>query len=147
MTWAITIVLASTVAAVFAFLFVAPALAGRAQARRRRSAGANELALEAQQIIRLQGWRQDAAANAIVERSEWTDQELLDALEAMWTSLTAADRRTGRAGRSSNHFELYDSGIAAMLVTLRARLGIPQPGTRRDPEMSTEIALGNDPEG
>jgi hypothetical protein len=145
MTWAISIILASTVAALLAFLFVAPALAARAQARRRRTASANELAREAQQVIRLEGWRQDAAANAIVERSEWTDQELLDALEAMWTSLTDADRRTGRAGRSSNHFELYDSGIEAMLVTLRARLGIPQPWTRRDPEMSTDIEIGKGP--
>lgn len=144
MMWAITIVLASAAAAVFAFLFVAPALAGRAQARRRRSATANELAREAQQVIRLEGWRQDPAANAIVERSEWTDQELLDALEAMCTSLTAADRRTGRAGRNSYHFELYDNGIPAMQVTLRARLGIPHPWAGRDSDASTGIDVDMD---
>jgi hypothetical protein len=146
MTWVITIVLASTVAAVFAFLFVGPALAGRAQAKRRRSASANELARDVQQVIRLEGWRQDPAADAIVERSDWTDQELLDALEAMCTSLTAADRRTGRAGRNSHHFELYDSGIAAMLVTLRARLGIPQPWAGRRSDLSTEIEVEKDKE-
>ena len=90
-------------------------------------------------MIRFEGWRQDPAANAIVERTEWTDRELLDALEAMCASLTEADRRTGRAGRSSNHFELHDSGIAAMLATLRTRLGIPHPWARRSPEASTEI--------
>lgn len=145
MTWVITIVLASTVAAGFAFLFLAPALAGRSRARRLRTASANELAREAQQIIRFEGWRQHAAADAIVERSEWTDQELLDALEAMSASLTEVDRRTGRAGRSSNHFELHDSGIETMLVTLRARLGIPQPWTRRSPEPTAEIDVGTDP--
>jgi hypothetical protein len=144
MTWVITIVLASTVAAVFAYLFVAPALAGRAQTRRRRSASADDLAREAQQVIRLEGWRQDPAANAIVERSEWTDQELLDALEAMCASLIAADRRTGRAGRNSHHFELYDSGIAAMQVTLRTRLGIPQPWAGRDSDASTGIDVEKD---
>jgi hypothetical protein len=150
MAGAITIFLVATVAVMIAFVFVAPAAASRAAARRQRSAGADELAHDAQQAIRLQGWRQDPTADAIVERTAWTDRELHDALEAMWASLLEADRRTGRAGRSSNHFALHDSGIAAILKTLRDRLGIPQPWERRAPdaeiESETEIKIGTETE-
>lgn len=91
-----------------------------------RSAEISDLASMACQAIRYEGWDRFSAGTKIVNRVEWTDRELFDALEELWCAATDEDKESGKSGRESNYFELYDCGLAGIIEALTERLGLPQ---------------------
>lgn len=109
------------------------AIRSRVAARRRhawlRTCPIDGLVEQAREAIRFERWERFVEASDILSRAGWSERDLLHALEALWAAVVEEDRRLGRSGRDSNFFELYDSGIAAVLEALRDRVGLPQPWT------------------
>ena len=78
-------------------------------------------------------WIRFKSAQAMLQKSSWTDQELLEGLENIFAEATKEDTEKGRSGRDSNYFDFYDCGFARHCEALRSRLGIPQPWSKPKP--------------
>jgi hypothetical protein len=97
----------------------------REQARLRRVPTA-ELASEARSAIAYEKWERFGPARTLLEQDRWTDESLLQALEALYTAVNDDDRSKGRFGRDSGAFEFNDCGLASIceaLVDRRRRSG------------------------
>lgn len=75
-------------------------------------------------------WIRFKSAQSMLQKTIWTDQELLEGLENVFTEATEEDTKKRRSGRNSNYFEFYDCGLASHCEALRDRLGLPQPWSK-----------------
>jgi len=94
----------------------------REQARLRRAPTAT-LAAEARSAIAYEKWERLAPARTLLEQDRWTDESLLQALEALYAAVNEDDRSKGRSGRDSGSFEFHDCGLASICEALVHRGG------------------------
>jgi hypothetical protein len=102
---------------------------------RLRGSSSEDLARAVQAIVKMEGWERHPAGAAIVARDAgWTDDALGELLEDLWGDCMKEDVELGRVHRrTSNEFELYDTGIVAIRGELDRRLGATsQRSTYRD---------------
>lgn len=94
----------------------------REQARLRRVPTA-DLVSEVREAIRYERWERLAAGRALLEpvNDRWTDETLLQGLEALLAAVNEDDRATGRSGRDSGYFEFHDCGLASICEALEHR--------------------------
>lgn len=90
-----------------------------------QTADANRRAKDILKILSTD-WKRFKTAQAMLQKTVWTDQELLEGLESVFTEATKEDAEKGRSGRDSNYFEFYDCGFASHCEALRNRLGLLQ---------------------
>jgi hypothetical protein len=93
----------------------------REQERLRRAPTA-ELASEARRAVAYEKWERLGPGRALLERDQWTDEDLLQALEALYAAVNDDDRLKGRRfGRGSGGFEFNDCGLASICAALVLR--------------------------
>ena len=102
----------------------------REQERLRRVPTAT-LASDARSAIAYEKWERLGPARALLEQDHWTDESLLQALEALYSAVNEDDRSKGRFGRDSGAFEFNDCGLASICEALVDRLG--RSGNASDP--------------
>lgn len=76
-------------------------------------------------------WDRFKTTQSMLQKITWTDKELLDGLENLFSEAVEEDKEKGRSGRDSNYFDFYDCGFASHCEALRDRLGLPQPWSNR----------------
>jgi hypothetical protein len=87
-----------------------------------------ELVAVARRAVQFERWERFPAGEAIVIESIESDERLCELLEKLVVEVTEEDREMNQRGRDSNHFELHDSGLSAVLEALEARRGAPPEG-------------------
>ncbi len=87
-----------------------------------RTASADDLDVHLAGLVRHAGWERFEPARALLDNRGWTDAALLDALESFVKDVLQEDVTTGRRGRESNEFDLYDAGFVAVREALEGRI-------------------------
>lgn len=88
-------------------------------------ASPDDLARWMREAIQAAGWRRLPAGAAILARDTgWTDLELRTQFESLWQDCMKEDEELERSlGRSSNHYQLFDTGLVQIGHELQRRAG------------------------
>ena len=82
-----------------------------------------DLVSEARETIRTWGFQALQPSELFLREDDWSDEELMHALNELYAAIIEDDDRHGRAGRDSRHFDFHDSGLAWILAALEKRTG------------------------
>jgi len=82
-----------------------------------------DLVREARETIRTWGFRELPPTELFLREDDWSDEELIVALNELYGAIIEDDDRHGRAGRDSRHFDFHDSGLAWILAAVEKRTG------------------------
>ena len=80
-----------------------------------------ELVASARNMIKFEHWEHFGPAAELLQKAQWTDEELRANLDALYAAVVEEDRAQGRSGRDSNSFEFHDCGLAGICEALQAR--------------------------
>lgn len=80
-----------------------------------------ELVSEARQIIRSWGFQTLPPGELFLREDDWSDDELVHALNELYGAIVEDDEKRARSGRDSGYFDFYDSGLAWILAALEKR--------------------------
>ena len=115
-------------------IWCAAFLPARIRAKKRREwlrrASVAELAAKCAHSVRSLGFAEWRAGRVLCAPREWTERDLLSALDELYEEAARADP-PGVSGYGSNVYMYYDARFAEIAELLRDRLRIPQPWARR----------------
>lgn len=101
--------------------FLLPKLASRRHRNRLRLMQVADLALEALRSADAAGIRKRFPEAAIFRDQPWTDESLAKALDDLYASMAAEDRRTTERGPGSWVYYWYDFGLASIREAIHSR--------------------------